>query len=152
MIFRLYTRFYQLLQYPLYTIRYGVRLKNFNGYGIKLQGEGIIKFGINSYISFGSYINSSKGCEVVVGENTSIGHNVTVYTSSIDILQFTAFGKRQKTEGSVIIGKNCFIGSGVFIGPGVKIGDGSVIGSNVVLTKSVKPKSIVSQKNIITTI
>ena len=133
MIFKLYTRFFQLTQYPLYIARYGVNLKNFNGYGIKLQGEGRIVFSNNSYISFGSYINSSKGYEVVVGDDTSIGHNVTVYTSSIDVLHFVALGKRQKIQGSVVIGNNCFIGSGVFIGPGVTIGDGSIIGANVVL-------------------
>jgi len=152
MIFKLLTRFFQLIQYPFYVLRYQISFGHLNGYGIKLQGDGRILFGEGSYISFGSYVNSSKGYKVDVGQNTSIGHNVTIYTSGLDLLQFTTEGKRSKTFGDVVIGSNCFIGSGVFIGPGVTIGEGSIIGANVVLTKSVKSRSIVSQENVIITL
>jgi maltose O-acetyltransferase len=135
---------FYLFRYRFYTKNYKLDPSfRFNGYFIKLFGSGEIIVGKQSYISFFSHIYSEAGTKVVIGDNVSIGHNVRIYSSSIDSELFVTEGVKGKVTGNVSIGNNVLIGTNVFINPGVSIGNNVIVGANSVVTKDIKPFQIV---------
>lgn len=124
-----------------YNIRSGKRF--FNGDSIHIYGEGHLTVGENSYCSSRCGIYVSVGHKCTIGSNTSISHNVRIYTSNRnpnDIISCS--NKINLISGNVIIGNNCWIGANVFINQGVVIGDNVVIGANSVVTKNIPSNSI----------
>jgi maltose O-acetyltransferase len=111
----------------------------FNGKDILFYGEGKIFCGDNSYIGNLSTIQASKDCFVKIGTNTSISHNVRIYTSSNDANQdMNSSNEKNKIFGNVTIGNGVWIGANVFINPGITIGDNVVVGANSVITKDLE--------------
>ena len=115
----------------------------FKGTGTKVYGKGKFVVGENSYCGerCGFQLEDFKG--IYIGKNTSISHNVRVYTSNqnpMDIINESDFVKIK--SGDVHIGNNCWIGANVFIKEGVKIGDSVVIGANSVVTKDLPSNCI----------
>jgi len=94
--------------------------------------------------SIGSYstVQASKNCKVVIGKNTSISHNVRIYTESNFADQDFSVELKTKKYGDVIIGDFVWIGANVFINPGIKIGNNAVIGANSVVTKDIPSNAI----------
>lgn len=132
------------IKYKIYRNKYQVdKSFGFNGPGVLIGGDGVLKLGANSYIGRYSSINVQEGTKVVVGNNCSISHFVKIYTHNanpeniINNLQ-----DKGSIKGDVIIGNNCWIGASVFIKEGVQIGDNSVIGANSVVTKNIPSNSI----------
>lgn len=85
------------------------------------------------------------GTDIYVGDNTMIGPNVSIISSTHPI------EPELRTEGylyclPVNIGKNCWIGAAAIILPGVSIGDNSVIGAGSVVTKDI-PANVVAVGN-----
>lgn len=135
--------YFKVFIYPFYRKKYSLDQGfRFNGYLIRINGDGEIITGKNSYISFYSYINVINDTKVVIGDSVSIAHNVRIYTSSIDTAKFVLDRKKISVLGDVIIGNNVLIGSNVFICPGVVIGDDVVIGANSVVTKNIAARSV----------
>lgn len=130
-------------KYFLFSKKYSIN-KNFryNGVFIKFYGEGQIIAGEGSYIGSYSTIQASKNYKVIIGQNTSISHNVRIYTESNFADQ--DFSKKNKAAkyGNVEIGNYVWIGANVFINPGIKIGNNSVIGANSVVTKDIPENAI----------
>ena len=115
----------------------------FNGENILFYGSGKIICGNNSYIGSYSTVQASENCEVQIGDNCSISHNVRIYTSSHSADQdFNTPLKKTVKTGNVIIKNGAWIGANVFINPGVTIGENAVIGANSVVTKNIEPNSI----------
>jgi maltose O-acetyltransferase len=114
----------------------------FNGYFIRLFGDGDIRVGENSYISFFSYINVSEGTRVNIGSDVSIGHNVKIYTSQVDTHAMITSGVKKSLMGDVTIGDNVLIGANVFITPGVCIGSNVVIGANSFVNSNVESNCV----------
>lgn len=115
----------------------------FNGKEIQFYGEGKIFCGDNSYIGNLSTIQASKDCFVKIGTNTSISHNVRIYTSSNDANQdMNSSDGKNKVFGNVTIGNGVWIGANVFINPGITIGDNVVVGANSVVTKDLQSNGI----------
>ena len=115
----------------------------FNGKDIMFYGEGKIFCGDNSYIGNLSTIQASKDCFVKIGMNTSISHNVRIYTSSNDANQdMNSTNEKNKFFGNVTIGNGVWIGANVFINPGITIGDNVVVGANSVVTKDLESNGI----------
>ena len=57
-------------RYKFYRKKYNLPKDfRFNGYFIKIYGDGKIHVGSNSYISFFSHITMAKGTKVVLGNN-----------------------------------------------------------------------------------
>ena len=143
MFYRFLILLFKVLVYSKYYVKYSIpRNFRFNGFLIRINGDGRVKFGNNCYISFYSYINVQKGSELIVGDDVSIGHNVKIYTSSIDTKLFVTKGIKNQIVSSVHIGNNVLIGANVFICPGVTIGDNVFIGANSVVSKSIPPNSV----------
>ena len=117
--------------------------KFFKGVGTKVYGKGTFVVGDNSYCGerCGFQLEASKG--IFIGKNTSISHNVRVYTSNqnpVDIINENV--SVNITSGDVYIGNNCWIGANVFIREGVNIGNFVVVGANSVVTKDLPSNSI----------
>lgn len=129
--------------YPSYYSRYKLPKDfRFNGYLIRIYGEGTIDSGVNSYISYYSLINLAKGTNLKIGSDVSIGHNVKIYTSQIDV-DNKLLGRGPKTStGNIIIGNNVQISANCFINPGITIGNNVVIGANSVVTKDIPDNSL----------
>lgn len=115
----------------------------FNGRDILFYGEGEIFCGDNSYIGNLSTVQASKNSFVKIGNNTSISHNVRIYTSSNDANQdMNSSYEKNKVFGNVTIGNGVWIGANVFINPGITIGDNVVVGANAVVTKDLEANGI----------
>lgn len=100
-----------------------------------------IVIGRNVGISGGSICAA---VEVVIGEGTLLGANVTI--ADTDFHPISSLTRRFDQDGiataPVAIGKNVFIGTGAIILKGVTIGDNSVIGAGSVVARSIPPNSI----------
>jgi acetyltransferase-like isoleucine patch superfamily enzyme len=124
--------------YLYYRIKYPeAKDLKLNGYFIKISGEGRLVVGKRSYISFFSKIYITKQSTVRIGNDVSIAHNVSIYTSTRNLRVFCEKGQYITRYGDVIIGNKVFIGNNCYIGPGVKIVDGVVIGANTVVHEDI---------------
>ena len=128
-------KIHQSYIYIEYRKKYNISKSfRFNGEKILFYGKGKITIGENSYIGNYSTIEAKEGYEVTIGNNTSISHNVRIYTSSK--LTNQDFNNKNKKFQS----NNVNIGNGVWIG--VNIGDGAVVGANSVVNKDIKENTI----------
>lgn len=135
---------FHIFRYKYYKKKYNLPKDfRFNGYFIKIYGDGEIIIGNNSYISFFSHITLGKGTKVEIGSNVSIAHNTRIYTTSIDTQEFIVKKNRIEKKGNVKIGNNVLIGTNVYINPGVIIGDNVIVGANSVITKNIESNRIV---------
>lgn len=135
--------FSMVFSYFFYRRKYKINpLFRFNGYLIRLYGDGGFIAGDNSYISSYSYLNLSKGTLVKIGSNVSISYNVRIYTSYINTRKFITMGIAESLYADVVIGDNVLIGANVFICPNVVIGDNVIIGANSIVTKSIPSNCI----------
>ncbi|MBA6353596.1 DapH/DapD/GlmU-related protein [Colwellia sp. BRX9-1] len=125
--------------YKQYKLPSGFR---FNGFLIRINGSGSINVGKNCYISFYSYINIPSGTVLEIGDDVSIGHNVKIYTSTIQTSDFILNGVKSQKNSNVSIGSNVLIGANVFICPGVNIGNNVLIGANSVVSKSIPSNTV----------
>jgi maltose O-acetyltransferase len=134
---------YWHLVYRGYRSQYAVDPTfRFNGTGIQLYGQGQIVLGRDSYVGEFSTLQAGPGQSIRIGRNSSISHNVRIYTSSAVPDGDFRNGERKEVTGSVEIGDGAWIGANVFIGPGITIGANAVVGANSVVTHSVPESEI----------
>lgn len=76
---------------------------------------------------------------ITIGDNSQIGHNVTLATLNHGI---APEDRRTLYPSPIIIGRNVWIGAGVTVVPGVIIGDNAIIGAGSVVTKDVPENTI----------
>jgi maltose O-acetyltransferase len=137
MFYKLLNFLFKIFVYRNYYNKYDLdKSFRFNGYFIRINGNGNITTGKNSYISFYSYINVVEGSKLVLGDNVSIAHNVKIYTSTFNSEVLIKTAKKDIVVGDVSIGNNVLIGANCFINPGVNIGNNVVVGANSVITKN----------------
>ena len=130
-------------RYSLYAKKYNIHEKfRFNGDNVLFYGDGQIVCGENSYIGRYSSVQAYKKCEVIIGNNCSISHNVRIYTQSGIADQDWNLSPKKIKTGNVIIKNGVWIGANVFINPGVTIGENAIVGSNSVVTKDIEPFAI----------
>lgn len=92
-----------------------------------------------AFINRNVFIDSKE--RVVIGENTAIAFNVSIYTSTHDIgLETYRAGKPKRIP--TIIGKGCWIGANTIILPGVIIGDGCIIAAGSVVKGNCVPNGL----------
>jgi len=140
---RVFILFFKVFIYGGYRKKYKLPSQfRFNGYLIRISGDGELKVGRGSYISFYSYLNIIKGTKVVIGDFVSISHNVRIYTSSVDTKRLIVNKEKVTKVGSVLIGNNVLIGANVFICPGAEIGDNVVVGANSVVTGKLRSNGV----------
>lgn len=98
-----------------------------------------LRLGEDVYISRGAYIDPGYAWLVSIGDQTTIGPNVT-------ILAHDAAPKLRTGSsllGSVRIGARVFIGANSTILPGAVIGDDAIVGAGTVVREEVRPGTIV---------
>lgn len=76
---------------------------------------------------------------ITIGDNSLIGHNVTIATLNHD---FNPKNRASLNPKPVIIGNNVWVGSDSTILPGVNIGDGAIVGAGSVVTKDIPPLAV----------
>jgi acetyltransferase-like isoleucine patch superfamily enzyme len=94
-----------------------------------------IVFGDNVFVNNNCVFLTKHGVEI--GSNMWMAPNVHLYTE-IPLQLREEFGDLVP-EGSIKIGKSCWIGGGVKVFPGVTIGDETVIGAGSFVTESISP-------------
>ncbi|GMR67062.1 acyltransferase [Bacillus sp. MN7755] len=98
--------------------------------------NGGISMGTN--VSIGDFSILEGGGKISIGNNTIIGKNVHIVTTSHNY----RFQSLPMLFMPVTIGENVIIGDGSFILGGVRIGDGAIIQPNSLILKDVAPKEI----------
>ena len=143
MFYKILNVIFKLFVYRGYYRKYKLNKGfKFNGFFIRINGDGSLKVGGNSYVSFYTYINIVKGSKLVIGNNVSIAHNVKIYTSSFEPKTLITEGRKESIIGDIYIGDNVLIGANTFITHGVVIGDNVVVGANSVVTKKLKSNCV----------
>lgn len=133
----------QELKYEAYREKYDLDPDfRFNGNSILMYGEGKIVAAENSYVGEYSTWQAANGCEIRIGSNCRISHNVRCYTSTKVADSDFSLKEVPSKHASVIIEDNVWIGANVFINPGVTIGENSIIGANSVVNKDVPARTI----------
>ena len=140
----LFLGYWKLLIYPFYKKKYIIGSLRFNGYCIRISGSGKVYSGHGSYISFYSYINVASQTSLKLGKNVSIGHNVKIYTSGINVENFITKQELNSQNADVFIGDNTLIGSNTFILPGTKIGNNVMVGANSVVGGSFPDNCVIA--------
>lgn len=97
-----------------------------------------LHLGRNVFINSGCAFQDQGG--ITIGDNTLIGHNVTLCTLNHD--------PRPSHRGDlfpapIVIGKNAWLGANVTVVPGVTIGEGAIVAAGAVVTRDVPPRSLV---------
>lgn len=102
---------------------------------ITIKDEG--KISIRRGTSIGKFNQIFCSNEILIDSGCLFSDHVKITDSShiLDSGRSPVFSGFRK-EGSVFIGKNCFIGQGAVIEPGVVIGYSCVVGAYAVLTKN----------------
>ncbi len=116
----------------------------FNGDGILMYGDGIIKIGKNSYIGRHSSIQSTRNYHVKIGKNCKIGPFFCIWTQTSNVdHDYNLENEITSKIGNIIINDAVWIGANVVVSPGVTIGENSIVGANSVVTKDVPPYAVV---------
>ena len=160
-VFVIFRYLFGLLKALIYSILYinsliiENRFKSFLNCQITIRKRGKfkIKGGINIYPGtliniYGGILKTSGGVavnrnciischhEILIGENTLIGPNVSIYDHDHKIAN-KKIKKNDFSKASIKIGSNVLIGANSIILKGVKIGDNVVIAAGSIISKDI---------------
>lgn len=99
-----------------------------------------VEIGPNCFISFGAWIDSSRG-KVIIGRKC-------VITKGSKVLGHSAVDKILKpdwdqNQNETVLGDNVFVGMNAVILPNVKLGDNCIVGAGAIVTKSFPANSVI---------
>ena len=109
---------------------------------LHLTGAKCAAIGNNVHIGDNAYIRAEGG--LVIGDNTHISRNVTIYTINHDYEGAALPYDDEWRYRPVTIGRNVWIGMGANVAPGTRIGDGAIIGMGATVAGEVPPMAIVA--------
>lgn len=109
---------------------------------LTLTGPASAAIGNNVHLGDGTYIRAEGG--LVIGDNTHISRNVSIYTISHEYEGEALPYDRRFRFHPVTIGRDVWIGRGVHIAPGARIGDGAIVKMGAVVEGVVPPGAIVA--------
>lgn len=116
---------------------------------IENHNNGKLIIGKGSIIGYNCWINATG--DVSIGDNTLIGANSIITSSSHHTRSTVPIGEQGLSYGKVMIGSNVWIGSNVSILKGVSIGDNAVIGANCVVRADVESNTVLKASDAILT-
>ncbi|MFD1413393.1 DapH/DapD/GlmU-related protein [Oceanobacillus jeddahense] len=97
-----------------------------------------IKLGKNVFINSGCRFQDQG--QIIIGDNSLIGHNVVLATINHD---FDPFNRGTMYLKPIVLKERTWIGSNATILPGVTVGENAVVAAGSVVTKDVAPGTIV---------
>lgn len=109
---------------------------------IMISSEGLLLIGSNCFFNNNCSLNCNS--KIIIGDNCIFGECVKIYDHNHRFSDKNKLIKDQGfSNGSIIIGKNCWIGSNVVILKDSKIGDNCVIGAGCVIKGDIPDSTIV---------
>jgi len=95
-------------------------------FGATIRGDNErITVGTGSNVQENCVLHTDMGFPLTIGENCTIGHNVTLHGCTIG--DNSLIGMGATVLNGAVIGKNCLIGAGALITEGKVIPDGSLV-------------------------
>jgi galactoside O-acetyltransferase len=107
--------------------------------------NGRIDIGANVGINSQAIVQSTNGCEVVIGNDCILGQRCLIIgggSYNVDSLDVPIRQQGIRSDGGVILECNVWIGANVSVLGGVKMGSGSIAATGAVVTKSVPLNSV----------
>ncbi len=132
----------EILRKKLGRIGFGGTL----GDNIQMSAPEKVQLGDNVHIGRDAWIRAEGG--LVIGSNTHISRNVTIYTINHDYGGERLPYDDKIVKKPVLIGENVWIGMNVSIAPGTKIGEGAIIALGACVSGEVPPLSIVGHQRL----
>lgn len=112
------------------------------GFNLVVSKEGKVEIGENCFFNNGCSINCLNHIEI--GEGSIFGEGVRIYDHNHRFADFSKPIKEQGySQGSVKVGKHCWVGSNVVLLKGADIGDNCVIGAGCVVDGKVESGNLV---------
>ena len=151
-IFKIWYHILAIVKKFLYKILYRKKIeiaKNVTwsrDFSVMIEKNGKLQIGKGCFFNNGCTIGVNKS---VIIENGSIfGENVKIYDHNHRFADTTKSIKSQGySNGTVHIGKHCWIGSNVCILKNADIGNNCVIGAGCVISEKIKDNTIVRANN-----
>jgi carbonic anhydrase/acetyltransferase-like protein (isoleucine patch superfamily) len=111
-------------------------------FGAVLRGDSeLIRIGRGSNIQDLSVLHTDVGVPLTIGDNVTVGHQVTLHGCTIG--DETLIGIGAVVLNKARIGKNCLVGAGALVTEGKEFPDGSmIIGSPAKAVKQLSPEQI----------
>ena len=123
-------------------VSFGPGLTFRKGFNLVVAKEGKVEIGANCFFNNGCSINCLNHIEI--GEGSIFGEGVRIYDHNHRFADFSKPIKEQGySQGSVKIGKHCWIGSNVVLLKGADIGDNCVIGAGCVVSDKVESGNLI---------
>jgi carbonic anhydrase/acetyltransferase-like protein (isoleucine patch superfamily) len=95
-------------------------------YGAVLRGDNDhIRVGANSNVQDGSVLHTDIGTPLTIGENVTVGHQVTLHGCTIG--DNSLIGIQSIVLNGAKIGRNCLVGAGSLVTEGKEFPDGVLI-------------------------
>jgi len=148
-VLRLYIRLEPRLRGKYYYLRNQMVEQKMRSCGAGCMINGKITIVCPERLSLGNNVHIGNNAlisaigSVIIGDNTHISRNLTIYSSNHNYESNVLPYDNTNIRKPVMIGKNVWIGADVKIIPGVTIGDGAIVGMGVVVSKDVPPLAVV---------
>lgn len=147
-LMKLYCHLMAEIKKIIYKLEYGNRASFGSGFTFRkgfnliVAKEGKVEIGANCFFNNGCSINCLNHIEI--GEGSIFGEGVRIYDHNHRFADFSKPIKEQGySQGSVKIGKHCWIGSNVVLLKGADIGDNCVIGAGCVVSDKVESGNLI---------
>ena len=115
-------------------------------FGAVLRGDTEpLRVGKGSNVQDGSVIHADVGYPVTLGENVTVGHQVTLHGCTVG--DGSLIGIRAVVMNGAKIGRNCLVGAGSLVTEGKEFPDGSLImGTPAKVVRQLTPEQIETLK------
>ena len=109
-------------------------------FGAVLRGDNEwITVGRGSNVQDGSVLHTDPGCPLVIGQDVTVGHQVTLHGCQIG--DGSLVGIQAVVLNNVKVGRNCLVGAGALLTEGKEFPDGSLImGSPAKAVRQLSPE------------
>ncbi len=111
-------------------------------FGAILRGDTEpLRIGKGSNVQDGTVVHADVGCPVTVGDNVTVGHQVTLHGCTIG--DGSLIGIQAVVLNGAKIGRNCLVGAGALVTEGKEFPDGSlIVGSPAKVVKQLTPQQM----------
>lgn len=151
LLIKMWYHFFSYVQMIMIKIIYGSKIKIGNGTtwrrGFSIMKNPYAKVIIGKNCFFNNYCSINANHLIEIGNDTILGENVKIYDHNHRFNQHKVIKQQGFSNGSVIIGKGCWIGSNVTILKGTEIGDNCVIGAGCVLNGKIQNDCVVKMEH-----